>query len=156
MQQITIKECSSIILAEFERNQYSENTLRTKTIAFNCINRWFLDHGTPHYDKDIAVAYEEYVFGRYQRGEIQKPQKNTQINAMRYISEYAETRTVTLANKKTPSLLCKYYFDVREAVIQNEEWSFPKRKNISHATLHNILAKDLFIDLHERFDFIVL
>lgn len=39
MQQITIKECSNIILAEFERNQYSENTLRTKNIVFNCINK---------------------------------------------------------------------------------------------------------------------
>ncbi len=134
MQLITIKECSNTIMAEFERNQYAENTLRTKAIAFNCINRWFLDHGTPYYDKDIAVAYEEYVFGRYQRGEIQKPQKNTQINAMRYISEYAETGTVTLGNRKTPSLLCKYYFDIREAVIRNEDWSASQRKNISHAT----------------------
>ena len=134
MQQIAIKECSNNILAEFERNQYSANTLRTKIIAFNCIDRWFLDHGTPYYDRDIALAFEEYVYGRYQRGEIQKPQKNTLINSMRYISEYAETRTVTLANKKTPSLLSKYYFDVREAVIQNEEWSVLKRKNISHAT----------------------
>ena len=108
MQQITIKECSSIILAEFERNQYSENTLRTKIIAFNCIDRLFLDHGTPYYDRDIALAFEEYVYGRYQRGEIQKPQKNTLINSMRYVSEYAETRTVTLANKKTPSLLASY------------------------------------------------
>ena len=64
MQQITIKECSSIILAEFERNQYSENTLRTKIIAFNCIDRWFLDHGTPYYDRDIALAFEEYVINK--------------------------------------------------------------------------------------------
>lgn len=134
MQLITIKECSNTIMAEFERNQYAENTLRTKAIAFNHISKWFLEHGTLYYDRNIALAYEEHVFGRFQRGEIQKPQKNTQINAMRYISEYAETRTVTLANKKTPSLLCKYYFDVREAVIHNEDWSAPQRKNISHAT----------------------
>ena len=134
MQQITIKECSNIILAEFERNQYSENTLRTKNIVFNCINRWFLNYGTPYYDKAIALAFEEYVLEKFRKGAISKPQKNTQINAMRYISEYAETRTVTLGNRKTPSLLCKYYFDVREAVVNNDDWSAPQRKNISHAT----------------------
>lgn len=134
MQQLTIQECSNAIMSEFIRNDYAENTLRTKAVVFNCINRWFLEHGTPHYDKNIALAYEEYVYARFQRDEIQKAQKNTQINAMRYISEYAETQTITLANRKTPSLLCKYYFDVREAVNHNEEWSAPQRKNISGVT----------------------
>lgn len=134
MQPKTIKECSNVILAEFERNQYSPNTMRTKIIAFNYIDKWFWEHGSSCYDKDLAQTFEEYVYGRFQRSEIQKPQKNTLINAMRYISEYAETRTITLANRKTPSLLCKYYFDVREAVNHNEEWTAPQRKNISHAT----------------------
>lgn len=134
MQPITIQECSSVIMTEFERNQYAVNTLRVKAIAFNNIDKWFREHGTLYYDRNIALAYEDYVYGRYQRGEIQKPQKNTQINAMRYISEYVETGTVTLGNRKTPSLLCKYYFDIREAVIRNEDWSAPQRKNISHAT----------------------
>lgn len=70
MQPITIKECSNVILAEFERNQYSPNTMRTKIIAFNCIDRWFWEHGTSCYDKDIARAFEEYVYGRFQRSEI--------------------------------------------------------------------------------------
>ena len=133
MQPTTIEECSNAIMLAFERSEYAANTLRTKAVAFNCINRWFWEHGTVYYDKNIAQAYEENVYGRYQSGEIQKAQKNTLINAMRYISEYAETRSIILANRKTPSLLCEYYFIVRVAVIHNEDWSAPQRKNISHA-----------------------
>lgn len=62
MQRITIQECSNAILAEFERNQYTENTLRTKTIAFNCINRWFLDYGTPQYGSNMKSIVSKELY----------------------------------------------------------------------------------------------
>lgn len=133
MQPITIRECADIILAEFERNQYTQNTIRTKTIAFNCICRWFENHESHYYDKSIALSYEKDVLRRFLGQEIQKPQKNTLINAMRYISEYAETGTITLANRKIPSLLCDYYFGLMEEIKHNNDWSEPQRRNIAYA-----------------------
>ena len=133
MQQITIEECTQALMAEFEKHGYSENTRREKAITFGYIDRWFRENGSATYDSNLACKYETAVLEKYEAGKIDKSRRNSLLNNMRYVSEYAEHRTITLSKRRSPVLLSDYFQDIMNMVLSNDQWTEAKRRNVGHA-----------------------
>ena len=133
MQQITIEECTQVLMLEFEQNGYSENTRREKAITFGNIDRWFRKNGSAYYDSNLAHKYESSVIEKYEAGIFDKGRRNSLLNGMRYVSEYAENRTITLSKRRVPVLLSDYYQNILDLVLSNDQWTEAKRRNVGYA-----------------------
>lgn len=133
MQQITIAECTRVLMLEFEQNGYSENTRREKSLTFGNIDRWFRKNGSIYYDCNLAREYEASVVAKFEAGVFAKTRRNSLLNGMRYISEYAETGTITLSKRRAPALLSDYFQGVLDLVLNNDQWTDAKRRNVGYA-----------------------
>lgn len=133
MKSITILECTEGILKGLKVSGYKEGPLRIRKQISASIYKWFLAHGTGHYDSDLAEQYETEMNERYKKGQIKRSRKYLVLNMMAYIKEYAETGQIYPGKRLTPVIMSGYYQGIMERLKSNKAWAEGVKRNILYA-----------------------
>lgn len=133
MRIITIRACADAVLLEFERNDYTKRSKGEMKTIFRIIERWFLNQGSSSYDSHLANQYETEIIEKYGKKELSKSRRNSLLNGMTYITEYAEHGTISLRRRRQQMFLSEYYQGILDCINRNADWTKAKRQNVRYA-----------------------